>query len=849
MQQASREVKNAELSIMGAARTYKTEMTTIGLAATGAGLAVASGFGMAAKAAIDWESAFAGVRKTVDGTAEELDALEQGLRSLAGEIPVSHIELAAIAEAAGQLGIESGNILDFTETMAALGVTTNLTSTEAATMFARFANITGLPQDQIDNIGSAVVDLGNNLATTEAEIGDMALRLAGAGTQIGLTEPEILGFAGALSSVGIEAEAGGTAISRVFVEVDKAVRAGGDSLEAFGATAGMSGEQFRQAYETDAAGAIVTFIEGLKGISTSGGDVFGVLEDLELGDRRVSDALLRAAGAGDLFRDSIDRSSEAFEANTALTKEAEQRYETVASLIQDTKNAMFELGITVGDIVLPVIVPLIQAAGDLAEWFGDLPDPIQKTAVALGIAGAALLTIGGTVALILPRIVALTDAYVKLKAAVIAGQAAQAASAAGAGAGGIAGAAAGARAGLNASTVAKATVYAGAAWATTEAVQAGFALADQMDQGQADLADRVADLIIAAENGDQEAAKKLTDFRDTMVENRSWWDRNSPTGLGFQASRIWAQGQDLADQRQAEYAIGRLDTVVGAGMGTVGGIPVVAQFEAVGAAAERYASGIGIAIAANATFRDRTNEAAQAQMGLITAMNLSFSESGRAIAALQAMDAAKAHRDQVLADPEATVEEVAAAQFAYAESIYAAQGAIDAMSTESLESTIEGLSEALGISRDEARELLDTLDLLDGKEIHTVITIAANRLDTVVAAGVNTIGGVPLVSNPLAGIDRRAAGGPMTSGSLYQVGEGNRPELFAGAGGLYMVPGDSGRMLTMNDLAGGGGIHMTNTFHIRESSNPQATGRAVVREISRELEKYRGGAKRLIVDG
>ena len=48
----------------------------------------------------------------------------------------------------------------------------------------------------------------NNFATTESEISTMSLRLAAAGTQIGLEESEILGLAAALSSLGIEAEAG-----------------------------------------------------------------------------------------------------------------------------------------------------------------------------------------------------------------------------------------------------------------------------------------------------------------------------------------------------------------------------------------------------------------------------------------------------------------------------------------------------------------------------------------------------------------------------------------------------------------------------------------------------------------
>src|SRR5699024_3451842 len=162
------------------------------------------------KASMDYESAFAGVRKTVDMTEEEFDSLSSGIREMAKELPASATEIAGVAEAAGQLGIQNESIMGFTRTMIDLGVATNMSSEEAATALARLANITGMSQDDFDKLGSTVVDLGNNLATTESEIVEMGLRLAGAGDQIGLTEAQTLAFAGALSSVGIEAEAGGS---------------------------------------------------------------------------------------------------------------------------------------------------------------------------------------------------------------------------------------------------------------------------------------------------------------------------------------------------------------------------------------------------------------------------------------------------------------------------------------------------------------------------------------------------------------------------------------------------------------------------------------------------------------
>ena len=170
---------------------------TLGLTAPLVGVAAAS-----LKASIDFESSFAGVRKTVTATEPELQALSDGFRAMALEIPTSVNELNKIGEAAGQLGIQTPNILEFTETMAALGETTNLSSDAAATALARLANITGLQQDEFDELGSAIVALGNNFATTESEIVDFGLRIAGAGELAGLTEGDILGIGTAMSSIG-----------------------------------------------------------------------------------------------------------------------------------------------------------------------------------------------------------------------------------------------------------------------------------------------------------------------------------------------------------------------------------------------------------------------------------------------------------------------------------------------------------------------------------------------------------------------------------------------------------------------------------------------------------------------
>lgn len=321
-----------------AAKGFGVAITAVSTALAGIGAG-------AIKAGIEFESAFAGIRKTVDATEAQFKQLETGILSMSERIPQSAADLSAIGEAAGQLGIKTENIEGFIETIANVGVATNMSADEAATSFARLANITQMPQENIGRLASTVVALGNNLATTESEITAMAMRIAGAGNQVGMTEAQIMSFSGALSSVGIEAEAGGTAFSTLISKINLATATGGDELNDFAKVAGMSASEFKKSFQDDAAGAILAFIQGLKNISDSGGSAIATLDEIGLTDIRMRDAMLRAAGASDVFSNAIEIGNSAWEENTALTKEAEQRYKTMESRLQILRNSVQNIGI------------------------------------------------------------------------------------------------------------------------------------------------------------------------------------------------------------------------------------------------------------------------------------------------------------------------------------------------------------------------------------------------------------------------------------------------------------------------------------------------------------------------
>lgn len=394
----------------------------VGTVMTAAGVAGAASLFKLTKESARFESSFAGVRKTVDASESGFAKLRKGILDMSTELPASANEIAGVAEAAGQLGIKEKDILHFTKTMVMMGTATDMASDEAAMALARFANITQMPTKNVDRLGATVVALGNNLAATESEIVEMGLRLAGAGHQIGMTEAEIMSFAGALSSVGIQAEAGGSAFSRVMIEMANAVDMGGDKLEMFAKVAGMSAGDFQKAFKDDAAGAMITFIEGLGEMSESGENTFQVLDELGLSEIRVRDALLRAAGAGDLFRESLEIGSRAWEENTALTDEAAERYKTFESQLDLTKNKLSKVAIIVGDELrgvfadlLEKLQPVLDKVVELAEKFSEL-DQDTKTLIATTAALAAtFLLLSGPVLLFIGFLPHLIQGFQSLK--------------------------------------------------------------------------------------------------------------------------------------------------------------------------------------------------------------------------------------------------------------------------------------------------------------------------------------------------------------------------------------------------------------------------------------------------
>lgn len=375
---------------------------------------------------IEFESTFADVRKVLgDVSDDEMKELEHGIRDLAKVRPQTASDINEITAMAAQLGIRGNdNLLAFTDTMIKLGDSTNLTGQEAAETLAKFMNITGTAQKDVGRLGATIVNLGNNFATTERDISDMALRLGGAGEMAGMTEPEILAVAAALTSVGINAEAGGSAFSKLIINMSNASANGeyankiisetgmslrdlqmlsdSDSaafkemaqslgytseefqdfvdasatLEKFSEVTGMTSEEFTKAFGDDALGTIQLFIGALS--EMSGTDALVTLDEMGIKEIRLRDAILRATTGVDNFNSAIEVANQGWEENVALDNEANQRYQTTAARIQMVKNKFTDLGIEAKERLQPAIDKLIDAFDDLVDglkWLMDVGVP------------------------------------------------------------------------------------------------------------------------------------------------------------------------------------------------------------------------------------------------------------------------------------------------------------------------------------------------------------------------------------------------------------------------------------------------------------------------------------------
>ena len=422
------------------------KMQSIGGAMTmGVTMPIIAGASASVKAAVDIDTALTDVKKTVDGTAEDYAALKEAAVEFSKTNAVGAAEMLSIESLGAQLGYTldlmsdgKSEVQEFGEVVSGLDIATNMTAEQAGTELAQFFNIMNENKENTSNFGSAIVGLGNSFATTEGDISAMAMRIAGAGKSIGLSSADVLGLSTALTSLGIEAEAGGTAISTVMSGIDAQVavatehtaqwadqagvsmtefvqtmRAGGPAADAmadavgvsasdiieymdsgadavadWAAAAGMSGAEFAAAWKDKPVEAFEAVLKGMQDATEEGSNLTLQLDKLGISSIRQTDMMKRLANSGDLMSRAVAQANKDWQENVALTNEVANRNDSMAAKFEMLKNRIIavaeEIGAPIADAMFEAVEaaePLFEAIENGARAFSEMSEGEQRAVV------------------------------------------------------------------------------------------------------------------------------------------------------------------------------------------------------------------------------------------------------------------------------------------------------------------------------------------------------------------------------------------------------------------------------------------------------------------------------------
>lgn len=386
---------------------------SIALAAVGAAAAIAFA---------SQEKAFTSVERILSGDGlgtTQIAELRDELVGLSEDIPVSFQELSEIASFGAALDIAAEDLDEFSSVVSRFTALTGADAEAAGKSLARIFQYTDEASpdlrrgEEFEQLGSAVVRLGNVSIATENDVLKFAQAISPLGIRAGVSANQILALAtNTASFANINVQGAGSAFSRVFANIDRVAAGGGESLQAFADTAGVSAAQFQTMWADDAGGAFNKVIEGLNK------DIPNLTTNLdELGIRNVRDRRVITALATNYedYARYLNESNKAIQEGTFLGESYAFVADDLASKWQTFVNTLVNFGATIGGVVAPYMTALLDGASNLLQVFRDFAETplggvLTKIAAAAGTLVAVWATLRGLLAVTTAGFLALRTA-------------------------------------------------------------------------------------------------------------------------------------------------------------------------------------------------------------------------------------------------------------------------------------------------------------------------------------------------------------------------------------------------------------------------------------------------------
>ena len=251
------------------------------------------------------EEAQAGVIKTTELSGQEIGELTNRLQNLSTQLGTPTKDLLDIAAVAGQLGVRGvANLTAFTDVPLPNSPSPPTLSAKRARRSSH--GLSTSRKRRVSRVGDAarlygnvINALGNSLPATEGQILAVAVQVAQLKQATRISQPDLLAYAATLKSVGIEAELGGNAITKLFIGLEGASRGGGKQLNAYAAAARVTADEFRNLTRSSPADAFEKLVGGLKAAKDESKDLVPVVASLGITQDRERRVLLSLVGGYD----------------------------------------------------------------------------------------------------------------------------------------------------------------------------------------------------------------------------------------------------------------------------------------------------------------------------------------------------------------------------------------------------------------------------------------------------------------------------------------------------------------------------------------------------------------------
>ncbi|WP_265045233.1 MULTISPECIES: phage tail tape measure protein [unclassified Wolbachia] len=342
------------------------------------------------KVAIDFESAMADVTKVVEFNKEtkEVDKFAQKLKEMSRTIPLSAAELAQIAASGGQLGIKKEDLFNFTETVAKMSTAFDMSAEQAGDSIAKLSNVYGIDVSEMEHVGNVINHLSDNTAAKAKDMVEALAIVGGTAKQFGLKFEQTSSLVNAFISLGKQPAKAATAINALLSKLQTAEEQGGDfkaALEQMGITA----EEIVQRISENGEEALLYFFQTLKKMDNQ--ERSTVL--MKLFGQEYQDDIALLAGSFNKYEDAIKLLADTEEYKSSLQKEFKNRADTTASKLRLLRNAIAEVGMNLGSVMLPTLKSIAEFLQEKTRYIAEFAEKYPTLTTAIMGTVAALISL------------------------------------------------------------------------------------------------------------------------------------------------------------------------------------------------------------------------------------------------------------------------------------------------------------------------------------------------------------------------------------------------------------------------------------------------------------------------